>query len=287
MGPIFHLYIADHDDREAVQHVLRTTSISRTPLFQVVGSNNTVQARSCKMDSLQTPPRGIIFDLGDVLFKWTSETKTTIPSKKLRSILSTPIWHSYDRGEISRENCYQLSAQQFDLPVSEIAEAFAQARASLQPDDTIVSFLREAKKDPSIRVYAMSNIGQEDFEELATGMDWTLFDRVFTSAAAGMRKPELGFYQHVLDNVALAGNHLVFVDDKKENVEAAKALGIRGFVFEDSVVDELRKMFFSPIAKGWRYLLENAKHCNSTTESGITFGDNFAKLLILDALRDE
>jgi HAD superfamily hydrolase (TIGR01509 family) len=239
------------------------------------------------MDSSQTPPRGIIFDLGDVLFKWTAETKTTIPSQKLRSILSTPIWHSYERGEISRENCYQLSAQQFALPVSEIAEAFAQARASLQPDDTIVSFLREAKEDSSIRVYAMSNVGQEDFEQLAANMDWTLFDRVFTSASAGMRKPESGFYQFVLDNIPLAGNHLVFVDDKKENVLAAEALGIRGFVFKDSVVDELRQIFFSPIAKGWRYLLENAKCCDSITKSGITFGDNFAKLLILDALRDK
>lgn len=133
----------------------------------------------------------------------------------------------------------------------------------------------------------MSNVGQEDFEQLAANMDWTLFDRVFTSASAGMRKPESGFYQFVLDNIPLAGNHLVFFDDKKENVLAAEALGIRGFVFKDSVVDELRQIFFSPIAKGWRYLLENAKCCDSITKSGITFGDNFAKLLILDALRDK
>ncbi|KAI5917034.1 hypothetical protein F4810DRAFT_716849 [Camillea tinctor] len=101
----------------------------------------------------------------------------------------------------------------------------------------------------------MSNVGKEDFEELTTKMDWPLFDRVFTSATAGMRKPELRFYLHVLDNIGLAGNQVVFIDDKEKN--------------------------------GWRYLFQNAKQCDSVTESGVTFADNFAKLLIVDSLQDQ
>ncbi|KAH8202574.1 hypothetical protein TruAng_003285 [Truncatella angustata] len=223
------------------------------------------------MAYLQAPPRGVIFDLGDVLFKWSANTTTTIPARKLRDILSTPVWHGYERGEMTRDACYELSARQFSIPASEIAEAFAQARQSLESDHTIVSFLRELKDDPTVQVYAMSNVGKEDFEELAAKMDWPLFDQVFTSAAAGMRKPELGFYRHVLDHIGLAGHQVVFIDDKNENIQAAKALGIRGLVFGPSTIHTLRDMFDSPASEGW---------------SGIVFADNFAKLLIMDSLQD-
>ncbi|KAL7621715.1 hypothetical protein AAE478_009042 [Parahypoxylon ruwenzoriense] len=239
------------------------------------------------MDFLQAPPRGVIFDLGDVLFTWSANTMTTISARKLREILSTPVWYSYERGEITRDACYELSARQFSLPASEIAEAFAQARESLRPDHAIISFIRELKRDPAIQVYAMSNVGKEDFEELATKMDRALFDRVFTSAAAGMRKPELGFYRYILDHIKLAGNQVVFIDDKEENVRTALALGIRGFVFGESTLHTLREMFDSPVGKGWRYLFQNAKQCDSTTnKSGAAFADNFAKLLIVDSLQD-
>lgn len=61
-----------------------------------------------------------------------------------------------------RDAYYELSARKFSLLVSEIAEAFVQARESLQPDNAIVSFIQELKKDPAIQVYAMSNVGKED-----------------------------------------------------------------------------------------------------------------------------
>ncbi|GAB1319343.1 Alpha-D-glucose-1-phosphate phosphatase [Madurella fahalii] len=238
------------------------------------------------MDSLQAPPRGVIFDLGDVLLSWSAKTTTTIPAKKLRAILSTPVWYSYERGDITRDACYELSARQFSLLKSEIAEAFAQARQSLQPDHDIVAFIRELKKDSAIKVYAMSNVGKEDFEELATKLDWSLFDRVFTSGAAGMRKPELKFYCHVLDHIDLDGHQVVFIDDKEENVLAAQAAGIPGFVFGRSTIHVLREMFDSAVGKGWRYLFRNAETCDSITDSGVTFADNFAKLLIMDSLQD-
>lgn len=239
------------------------------------------------MDLLPAPPRAVVFDLGDVLFNWSADTKSTLTSRQLRAILSTPIWYAYDRGEITRDACYDLSAKQFSLSASEVAEAFVQARKSLQPNPSIVSFLRELKESPSIQVFAMSNIGKEDFDELAESIDWSLFDRVFTSAEAGMRKPELDFYRHVLDQISIPGEGVTFVDDKEENVVAAKTLGIRGIVFEQSTIQSLREMLNTPISKGWIYLFQHAKQCDSITSSGVAFADNFAKLLIADTLKQE
>lgn len=238
------------------------------------------------MDISVAPPRAIIFDLGDVLFTWSASTKSPIPARLLRDIRSTSIWHSYDRGEITRDVCYQLSAERFALVASEIAEAFAQARGFLQPNPSIVSFLHELNKYPSIKVYAMSNIGKEDFEDLGPSIDWSLFDRVFTSSAAGMRKPDPQFYRYVLDQISFTGNQIVFIDDKEENIRAAHALGIRGYVFERSTVQTLRETLESPIARGWGYIYQNANECDSITNSGLAFADNFAKLLIADTLKN-
>ncbi|KAJ8133003.1 hypothetical protein O1611_g621 [Lasiodiplodia mahajangana] len=239
------------------------------------------------MYNTQSVPRGVIFDLGDVLFSWSANTSTSIPARTLKAILSTEIWHNYERGEIARDTCYELSAQRFSIPVSEIAEAFVQSRNSLRPNDSIVAFLRDLRKDSAIKVYAMSNVGKEDFEDLETKMDWLLFDQVFTSAAACMRKPEPRFYSYVLEQIGLVGNQVTFIDDKEENVHAAQALGIRSFVFGDSTIALLREMFDSPVGKGWRYLFQNAKQCDSVTTNGISFADNFAKLLIADLLDDQ
>jgi hypothetical protein len=79
---------------------------------------------------------------------------------------------------------------------------------------------------------------------------------------------------------------VIFVDDKDENVIAARALAIRAFVFGESTVHTLREMLDSPVSKGWRYLFTHAKQSNSITNTGVAFKDNFARLLIVDTLQD-
>ncbi|KAI0194217.1 Haloacid dehalogenase-like hydrolase-domain-containing protein [Astrocystis sublimbata] len=230
--------------------------------------------------------RGVIFDLGNVFFTWSSTTSTSIPARTLKAILSSPTWHSYERGETTRQLCYELSAKQFSLEEAEIAKAFTEAHESLKADENVISFLRQLKKTPGLRLYAMSNVGKEDFEEIATKADWSLFDKVFTSADAGMRKPEGRFFRYVLDQIDLKGDQVIFVDDKVMNVQEASKFNIRSYVYDDTTVSLLRGLFESPADRGWRYLFQNARECQSITSSNVTFADNFAKLLIADLFPD-
>ncbi|THV04214.1 hypothetical protein K435DRAFT_207329 [Dendrothele bispora CBS 962.96] len=62
------------------------------------------------------PPTAIIFDLGDVLFLWSPETKTNISAKVLHQILSSSTWYEYECGKLTAEQCYQRVGQEFDLP---------------------------------------------------------------------------------------------------------------------------------------------------------------------------
>lgn len=54
-----------------------------------------------------------------------------------------------------------------------------------------------------------------------------LFDHVVDSSAIGMRKPELRMYAHVAATLGVDPGDTVFVDDLRENVEAAAAAGFR------------------------------------------------------------
>ncbi|KAI1348679.1 HAD-like protein [Xylaria sp. FL0043] len=233
------------------------------------------------MGSPKARPRAVIFDIGGVILEMTFSSQIE------RDILSTPIWQSYERGEITRSACYELSAQRFSLPVSEVCRAFAQVHTTLQINRVMASFIRDLREDSSIAVYAMSNMGREDFEETAANLDSRLFDRVFISAEVGMRKPDPGFYQHVLDQIGLIGSQTVFIDDKKENIHAAQSFGIHSLVYGSSTLATLRQMFESPVARGWGYLYRNVQSCETVTSAGLAVGDNYAKFLIADSLQDK
>lgn len=239
----------------------------------------------------QTSPKAVIFDLGDVLFTWSPNTTTTIPTKMMRSFLSSTTWFEYESGRIGQDACYRQVAQQFSVSASEVAEAFSQARDSLQPNNSMVTFIHELKEasQGAVKVYAMSNVSKEDFAVLSAKMaDWSVFDKVFTSGHAGMRKPDLSFYHHVLEEIQLAPEEAVFIDDKVENILAARSLGISGIVFDDNptVTQTLRNIFDDQVGRGYQYLYRNAKSFDSITDSGVVVPDNFAQLLILAATQD-
>ena len=239
----------------------------------------------------RTPPKGIIFDLGDVLFTWSPDTTTSLPAKTIRSIISSTVWIEYETGRINQDACYHQVAQHFSIAASEVAEAFSQARDSLQPNNAMMSFIHELRETSrgAIKVYAMSNVSQEDYAVLSTKMaDWSVFNRVFTSGHAGMRKPDLSFYQYVLEETELTPEEAVFIDDKMENVLAARSLGIKSIVFDhnSTVTHTLSNILNDPVRKGYEYLYRNAKHFDSITDSGIVVSENFAQLLILDATHD-
>ncbi|KAI0775786.1 phosphatase yihX [Trametes elegans] len=201
------------------------------------------------MSEDETPAyRNLILDLGDVLFTWSAETRTSIPPRTLKDIMNGPIWFDYERNRISQEECYERAGREFSVEPSTIAEAFKQARESLRPNEDLLALVRELKAQfhGQLRVFALSNISLPDYEYvIRLPTDWTIFDKVFASALLGERKPDLAAYKMVLAETGIDPETTVFVDDRIENVEAARSLGIHGIVFDkqEGVFEALRKVF--------------------------------------------
>ncbi|KAI0779436.1 phosphatase yihX [Fomes fomentarius] len=192
--------------------------------------------------------RTLILDLGDVLFTWSAETKTPIPPRLLKDLMDGPTWFDYERGRISQAEAYARLGKEFSIEPADIDAAFKQARESLRPNEDLLALVRELKAQfhGQLRVFALSNISLPDYEFVRTlPTDWSIFDKVFASAVVGERKPDLAIYEKVVAETGIDPATAVFVDDKIENVEAARSLGIHGIVFDkqEGVFQALRKAF--------------------------------------------
>ena len=84
------------------------------------------------------------------------------------------------------------------------------------------------------RLALLSNAGADSSGWLRHGSVAPLFDRVFVSAELDLVKPDAAIYQHVIDELGIAASDFVFIDNKAENVEGAKAVGGDGHVFTDA-----------------------------------------------------
>jgi len=231
--------------------------------------------------------RVLIFDLGDVLY-WSPVTTTSISPKMLKAILSSTIWQQYECGKLSEDECYRLSGERFSLDPEEVRRAAVDARASLRSNDDFIRFIRDlqAEAQGALRIFAMSNISEPDYAVTrAKSTEWGIFERVFTSAAAGMRKPDLCFFEFVLGEIKAEPSSVVFVDDRPENVLAARSLGMNGIIFDD--VQRVRQslMVFTgdPVSRGLSFLEARAGRMESETNTGEIFPENFTQLLICEA----
>ena len=212
--------------------------------------------------------------------------------------MSTKAWHDFECGIIAEEECYSLIADLLSVPHDDIADTIKGAKISLRPDDKMLSILKDIKNmsQGELKIHLMSNISQPHWDYVRSmEAPWHIFDQIFTSAGAHMRKPDLCFYKHVLESIGLtkSPSSVLFIDDKLENVCSAQAVGMKGLAFDnaDNVVQQVRNMLGEPVARGTKYLKGNAKQlrtiCNTPTLCDIDMKENFAQLLILENTGDK
>ncbi|PWY64288.1 hypothetical protein BO94DRAFT_629363 [Aspergillus sclerotioniger CBS 115572] len=232
--------------------------------------------------------KAIIFDLGGVLFTWEPSKDILITPILLQSILSSQIWHDYKRGTLTQEDCYQALATQFSIDVSEIALTFNQPRQSLTTNLAGMTLILEMNTIvPKIAVYAISK--PDDAVLLQTNPKACIFDRIFPSGLHSARKPQLGFYQKVLDEVRIPPEQIIFIDNQLGNIISAQSIGMHSILYtQPSLLSQnLKNSILDPVQRGMEYLRRHAKALHSTVDDGQVVLENFSQLLILEATGDE
>ncbi|GAW25957.1 putative had-like protein [Rosellinia necatrix] len=238
--------------------------------------------------------KALVFDLGGVLLSWDHHTVTALSSSQFLTIMNSTTWHSLDRGLLSlKDACKEFGALLGEEP-SVIEGAIEQAQDSLAVNFPLVETLLEVKAtNPELKLYVMSNISREHYKAVRKlGLPWSVFDHIFISGLEGMRKPDICFFQHVVEHTGFRPGDIAMIDDTVENICAARSVGIHGIFVHDRATKSggsLLNLLQDPLARAETYLRENARDLHSSVEGrdDLLLKDNFAQLMIWELLGDE
>lgn len=132
----------------------------------------------------------------------------------------------YDRGDVTAEAFWEVVAPgRAPASLTEL-----DVRIWLHPHRPSVEAMRAAG-DRGWRLALFSNAPVEVADAI-DGLEWLEpVERRFFSCRIGHVKPEPDAYHRVLEGLGVGPADVVFFDDRPDNVEAARALGITAHVF--------------------------------------------------------
>ncbi|MFC1804717.1 HAD family hydrolase [Candidatus Omnitrophota bacterium] len=185
----------------------------------------------------------VIFDLGNVLIDFdhtpavvkVAKFSDKTPQKIFDLFFDSEATGLFEEGKLSGEQFFQRIRETINLKMD---------YAGFLPIWNDIFFF----SDKNRAVYGLAKAVKRKFKTVllsntnAVHFDYVrkkfpvfdAFDHIFTSYELGMRKPQPAIYEEVIKDIGVTSPANVFyTDDRKELIEGANQLGIRGFVFKD------------------------------------------------------
>jgi putative hydrolase of the HAD superfamily len=193
----------------------------------------------------------VIFDLGGVVLNW--EPKKLIADffpakvsgeKIVTGLLKHKDWAEFDKGTLSSEEILKRASERTDISVVELREFLYEILERLTLKLKTMELIKELKREKH-RLYILSNLPLETADYLEKKYTiWELFDGIVFSSRIKLIKPSPEIYQYILNKFDLIPEETVFLDDLKENVDAAVREGINGIHFQsaEQAKSELNKL---------------------------------------------
>ena len=144
-----------------------------------------------------------------------------------------------ERGDLTVEEFEPRFAPH--LGITETAGLVDRLFAAVGPDEPMIEAVRRAH-DAGVHTGVISNSWGGTSYDVA---DWrSLFDAIVISGEVGLHKPGPEIFELALSEIGLPASECVFIDDLKENIEGAEAVGIKGVLHRgaDSTLPELERL---------------------------------------------
>ncbi|WP_372603453.1 HAD family hydrolase [Actibacterium sp.] len=182
--------------------------------------------------------QAVIFDIGNVLIEWQPERyyDRIIGPDRRRDMFATVDLHgmndAVDRGG------------DFTQVIYDTADAYPEWRAEIRmwrdnwldlatPVIEHSVHLMRALQARGVPVFSLTNFGRGTYEFARPHFPFlNEFDRDYISGHLGVIKPEPQIYQMVEQDCGLAPGHLLFADDRADNIAAAQARGWQVHLFD-------------------------------------------------------
>jgi putative hydrolase of the HAD superfamily len=195
--------------------------------------------------------RDVIFDLGAVLLRWSPEAivagfsdDAAVQARLLETVFRHPDWQAMDLGQMTEAEALPRMAARVGLSEPVMACLMAETRAYLQPLAPMVEIL-EACRLRGLGCYALTNMPAEMFDYLEARIGFfQLFNGIVVSAREGLAKPDPAIYRLTLARYGLKPGNTLFIDDKVENIDGARVVGLHGIQYTacDAVQEKIRQI---------------------------------------------
>ena len=182
--------------------------------------------------------KAVIFDIGNVLIEWQPEVffDRHLGEDRRRALFDAVDLHKMN----DRVDC----GENFHKVLAETADEYPEWRAEIEMwHDNWIALaspvighsvtLQRALRAKGVPVFTLTNFGIETFD-LASSIYVFLneFDRKYVSGHMQVIKPDPRIYEMVEEDCGIAPEHLLFADDRTDNVDAARARGWNAHLFE-------------------------------------------------------
>jgi len=197
-----------------------------------------------------SPIKAAYFDIGNVLLRF-DPTKVgrrlawevrRRPLKVLSYLWDSSFGERIETGRIGSRALYGLFRKElgFQGTYRRFKRLWCDA-FEFRVDRKAVSILRRLSRE--IPVYLLSNTNHLHFDHIRRRYAFVrLVRRSFVSHRMGLRKPDAAIYKAALAEAGVKPHEAFFVDDLKENVEAARRVGMKALRYDkpESLEKELR-----------------------------------------------
>jgi putative hydrolase of the HAD superfamily len=189
------------------------------------------------------PLRAVIYDYGLVL-SGPAEPAARAQLLQLTGlapeVFDTHYWKyrlAYDKGTLNGRTYWQTIAHDTKLSLTP-----EQIEALIEQDVLLWASVNPIMLDWVVRVRAagmktaiLSNMGEDLLAHMRKNFRWLeSFHHLTWSCELDMIKPEAAIYEHTLEKLGVRPEEALFLDDKIENIEGARQVGLHALLFHNA-----------------------------------------------------
>lgn len=178
--------------------------------------------------------KNIVFDFGDIFIN-LDKKGFAVALQKLGILQESeemlPTLQQYEMGLISTEDFIVFFHEKLNIPSEKLVEIWNSILLDFPKKR--LQFIQELAKSKKYRLFLLSNTNDLHISWIKNNWGADLynefkvcFEQFYLSHEINFRKPNNNIYEFVLKDNNLKAKETFFIDDMKENTEAAKALGI-------------------------------------------------------------
>jgi putative hydrolase of the HAD superfamily len=175
----------------------------------------------------------VIFDLGGVLLRTETyeprhawDRRLGLAPGTVESVVhGIDAWRQAQRGLITPNQYWKAVADQLHLGPEDLDRLRRDFYAGDRLDSSLVNLITTLRQE-KVLIGLLSNNSLEALAQLTALGIAPLFDHCVISAEIGVMKPAPEAYHSILEQLEVAPQQALFIDDSPENVEGARACGM-------------------------------------------------------------